>query len=154
MGKIASLREAVPDIAITSDIIVGFPGETEKDFNKTLSMIEEVCFDDLFLFHYTDRPGTKASELSAKIPYKTKIERLKMLKDRQKEISLKNNNGLAGETFSVLFEAASKKGDGDIAGRTRTNKVVNCHGPSELIGKTAPARIGKANIHSLTGKLI
>jgi len=154
LEKISSLREIVPDIVITSDIIVGFPGETENDFNKTLSMIEEICFDDLFLFHYTDRPGTKASKISAKIPYKTKIERLNILNDRQREISLKNNNRLAGETFSVLFEGTSKKGFGDIAGRTRTNKVVNCKGPSELIGKTALVKVGKANIHSLTGKLI
>ena len=74
--KITFLRKIVPHISITSDILVGFPGESEEDFNQTRTMLEEICFDDVFIFHYSDRPGTHASKLPDKVPYKIKISRL------------------------------------------------------------------------------
>ncbi|MEI6126919.1 MAG: tRNA (N6-isopentenyl adenosine(37)-C2)-methylthiotransferase MiaB [Pseudomonadota bacterium] len=152
--KIDSLKKNVPHISLTSDIIVGFPGETEKDFMETLLMIQEICFDDLFIFHYTDRPGTKASLSIDNVPYEVKIERLRLLNDLQRKISLSINSRLIGETVSVLLEGSSKKGVGTIAGRTRTNKVVNCKGPLELKGSTVSVKIEKTNIHSLTGRIL
>ena len=151
--QIDLLREAVPNISITSDIIVGFPGETEKDFNDTLSVVKNLCFDDLFVFHYTDRPGTKATNLPLKLPYQTRIQRLRMLSEIQMEISRNKNRELIGRTLPVLFEGISKKGSGEIYGRTRTNKVVNCRGPIELTGLILPVKIDGANIHSLNGKI-
>lgn len=149
--KIASLRGVAPDISITSDIIVGFPGETEKDFQQTLLMIEDCQFDDLFIFHYTDRSGTKASHFSDNVPYPVKIERLKILNEVQRKISLEKNKKLIGAVVSVLFEEPSKKGFGTIAGRTRTNKVVNSKASSKFIGTITDVIIEKANIHSLAG---
>ena len=152
--KILSLRAVVPQISITSDIIVGYPGETDAEFNETASMIDKIQFDDLFIFHYTDRKGTKAAEMPDNIPYPVKIDRLKKLNERQRAISLQKNSAYVGKIVEVLFEEKSKKGNGCIAGRTRSCKVVNCRGPKMMIGKKSMVLIEKANIHSLTGKLI
>jgi len=152
--KIALLREVVPDIAITSDIIVGFPGETKKDFQQTAFMIEDIQFDDLFIFHYTDRAGTKASQFPDSVPYPVKIERLKVLNEMQKKISLEKNKKLINTVVSVLFEEPSKKGLGTLAGRTRSNKVVNSKASNKLLGTIHDVLIEKANIHSLAGSLL
>ena len=152
--KILSLRAVVPQISITSDIIVGYPGETDAEFNETASMIDKIQFDDLFIFHYTDRKGTKAAEMPDNIPYPVKIDRLKKLNERQQAISLQKNSAHVGKIVEVLFEEKSKKGTGCIAGRTRSSKVVNCRGQELMIGKIGMVLIEKANIHSLTGKLI
>ena len=111
-------------------------------------------FDDLFIFHYTDREGTRACSLTDKIPYDVKIRRLRELNAIQRDISKQRNEVLIGKTLDVLFEGASNRGKGNLAGRTRSNKVVNCQAPSDLIGKTMAVKIRKANIHSLTGTLI
>jgi len=152
--RIARLRDAVPGIGITSDIIVGFPGETEKDFQDTVNAVKDICFDDLFIFHYTHRRGTKAALLTDTVSYDTKIKRLKLLNEIQREISLSRNRRLVGTMVSVLFDAQSKRGSGTLAGRTRTNKVVNCEGAPSLIGKTAAVKIERGNIHSLSGTLL
>jgi len=154
LEKISSLRQTVPNISITSDIIVGFPGEQEDDFNLTLELVEKTTFDDLFIFHYTDRTGTRASVLDDKIPYETKIARLTRLNRRQQEISKTVNTGLVDKKVSVLFENKSKYGKGFIAGRTRSNKVVNCQADTRNIGSIREVKITKANIHSLNGTLL
>lgn len=154
LDKIAALRMAFPGISITSDIIVGFPGETENDFHQTLLMIEEVRFDDLFIFHYTDRSGTKASQFRDTVPYPEKIERLKVLNEVQRSISLEKNSTLIGTVVSVLFEERSKKGITALAGRTRTNKVVNSRASDTYLGMITEVRIEKANIHSLAGSIL
>jgi tRNA-2-methylthio-N6-dimethylallyladenosine synthase len=154
VDKIAALREIVPSISITSDVIVGFPGETDRDFNETCSLIEDIHFDDLFIFHYTPRIGTQASRCLDNLPYTVKLKRLKKLNELQQAISLTVNAQLVGETVSVLFEECSKKGTGTIAGRTRTNKVVNCQASLDIIGTTSFVKIEKAHIHSLTGSLL
>jgi tRNA-2-methylthio-N6-dimethylallyladenosine synthase len=153
LEKISRLRSVSPHISITSDIIVGYPGETDAEFEETASLIGEIKFDDLFIFHYTDRQGTKASEMPDTIPYPVKIDRLKRLNDLQRAISLNKNRAYTGTVVEVLFEEQSKKGTGCIAGRTRSGKVVNCTGPEMMIGKKGMVLIEKANIHSLTGKL-
>jgi len=154
LDKIKHLRESAPNISITSDIIVGYPGETDKEFNETALTIDEIQFDDLFIFYYTDRKGTKAAEMPDNIPYPVKIDRLKKLNELQRIISQKKNTAYVGKTVEVLFEEQSKKGTECIAGRTRTCKVVNCRGPEMMIGKSRIVLIEKANIHSLTGKLL
>ena len=153
-GLIEKLRVVQPDISITSDIIVGFPGETEEDFIITRDFIERISFDDLFIFHYTDRNGTRACSLADKIPYSIKIQRLRDLNALQHDISKRRNEKLVGKTLEVLFERPSSRGNGSLAGRTRSNKVVNCPAPIDLTGRSAPVIIRKASIHSLTGTLI
>ncbi|MCX5894945.1 MAG: TRAM domain-containing protein [Proteobacteria bacterium] len=153
LSKINDLRTAVPHISVTSDTIVGFPGETEDDFNKTLAMVEQVGFDDLFFFRYSDRPGTAALRLPDKVPYDTMIQRLTTLKEKQRTISMGKNQQFVGMTRPVLFETRSKRNPEHIAGRTRTNKVVNCKAPAGLIGETVMVKIERSHIHSLSGRL-
>jgi tRNA-2-methylthio-N6-dimethylallyladenosine synthase len=153
LNKVKALRTAVPNISITSDMIVGFPGEAAEDFQATLDVVGRVGFDDLFFFRYSDRKGTVASQLPEKVPYDTMIERLTTLKEKQQEISIKRNQQMIGQTLPVLFESGSKRNVEHLAGRTRTNKVVNCKAPADLIGTTALVKIERAHIHSLNGKL-
>jgi len=153
LNKVETLRKAVENISITSDIIVGFPGETDADFYDTISLINEICFDDLFVFQYTDRPNTRASQLDNKLDQKSKIDRLIQLNDLQRNICFSNNNKLVGTTCKVLFESLSRKDSIILAGRTQSNKVVNCPAPVSLIGKTLPVYIKQAHIHSLSGSL-
>jgi len=154
LNKVEALRAAVPAISITSDMLVGFPGETEKDFQATLEIVAHVEFDDLFLFRYSDRKGTPASAFPEKVPYTAMIERLEALKALQREISVKKNQRMIGQTVPVLFESRSKRNPDHLAGRTRTNKVVNCRAPAELLGDTARVNIEQAHIHSLSGTLV
>jgi tRNA-2-methylthio-N6-dimethylallyladenosine synthase len=154
LKKIAALRKVVPDISITSDMIVGFPGETEEDFQATLDTVAEVGFDDLFFFRYSDRPGTKASVFPDKVPYDIMIQRLTTLKDKQTETSSAKNRQLLGMILPVLFQEKSKRSPEHLAGRTRTNKVVNSRAPERIIGTTALVKIERAHIHSLSGKLL
>jgi tRNA-2-methylthio-N6-dimethylallyladenosine synthase len=153
LQKIYDLRQAVPDISITADMIVGFPGEADEDFQETLDVVDKVGFDDLFFFRYSDRSGTAAAQMPDKIPYETMIDRLTILKERQTGISIEKNKETIGRTEPVLFESVSKRNPEHIAGRTRTNKVVNCTGTADLIGRTAMVKIERAHIHSLSGKI-
>jgi tRNA-2-methylthio-N6-dimethylallyladenosine synthase len=154
LAKINTLRKAVPEVCITSDIIVGFPGETNDDFEETLAVVEEVCFDDLFSFRYSDRPGTIASALSDKVPDDIMSNRLTTLQEKQRKISLARNKMLLGKVLPVLFEGPSRKSPERLAGRTRTNKIVNCRASANLIGSTVQVKIEKANIHSLLGTIV
>ena len=152
--KIDRLREVCPSIAITSDVIVGFPGEEEKDFEETLDLMEKVRFDDLFSFKYSIRKGTRASEISDQVEEQVKQEGLVLLQGIQREITLQKNQGLEGRVEEVLVEGHSKQRDQDVAGRTRTNKIVNFEGDLELTGKLVPVRIVKAYPHSLRGEIL
>jgi len=150
---IVKLRAVRPDISITSDIIVGFPGESDDDFIQTRNLIARTGFDDLFIFHYTDRQGTRACSLPDKISYNIKIQRLRELNTLQRDISRQRNEALVGRTLEVLFEGPSSRGNDTLAGRTRSNKVVNCPAPRDLAGSNARVIIRAAGIHSLTGTL-
>lgn len=154
LEKIGRLRERCPGISITSDVIVGFPGETEADFEQTMDLIRRVQFDDLFSFKYSDRPMTPARNFLRKINEEEKGRRLKELQDYQKNITLLKNQKMEGTTQEILVEGTSKKSSQEWMGRTRTNKIVNFPGPSGLMGKTVTARIEKAHIHSLKGRLL
>jgi tRNA-2-methylthio-N6-dimethylallyladenosine synthase len=152
LDKIKRLRNAVPDIALTTDIIVGFPGETEQDFEMTVKLLEEVQYDGIFAFKYSKRPGTAALKLSDHLPEQVKEERLTRVLDLQKTITVKKNKELAGTIKEILVDGFSKRG-GTVTGRTRGNKVVNIDGPASLIGSLVHVKIISPGVNSLTGKI-
>lgn len=152
LDRIHRLRAAVPSIALTSDIIVGFPGETEHDFTLTLQMLREVEYDGVFAFKYSKRPGTAALKLSDHIPDDVKEARLAQVLDLQKEISRRKNTAAIGMIFEVLVDGHSRKG-GRLTGRTRGNRAVNFDGLDSLIGTLVMVRITDAGENSLNGEL-
>ena len=154
LEKIAQLRQQCPDIAITSDVIVGFPGETEADFDETMDLIRAVQLDDMFSFKYSNRPNTTASNFLNQVNEEEKSRRLRELQTYQKKVTLSKHQTMEGKVQLVLVEGTSKKSSQEWMGRTRTNKIVNFPGPSDLLGKTVPVRIEKAYIHSLRGVLL
>jgi len=154
LEKIGRLKKICPPIAITADVMVGFPGEEEKDFEETLDLLQKVQFDDLFSFKYSPRKGTRASQFMDKVEEKVKQERLSILQEIQKGITLQKNQELEGRVEEVLVEGLSKQSDRDVTGRTRSNKVVNFEGDISLVGKLVPVQITKAYAHSLRGGIV
>jgi tRNA-2-methylthio-N6-dimethylallyladenosine synthase len=149
--KIKLLRNRIPDIAITTDIIVGFPGETEEDYLLTVRALKEIEFDGIFAFKYSRRKGTKASEMSVQITDQIKSERLAYILSLQEEITYKKNRELEGFTLEVLIEGPSESNINMLSGRTRTNKIVTIPNSSEMKGSLISVRIQKARHHSLYG---
>jgi tRNA-2-methylthio-N6-dimethylallyladenosine synthase len=154
LDKIKNLRKMSPSISITSDVIVGFPGETEKDFCDTLELMEIVRFDNLFSFKYSDRPGTAAAMFDEKVGDEVKSERLRELQAIQETYTLEKNKAFEGLIEEVLVEGKSKNAKEDLMGRTRTNRIVNFRGDEGLTGKIIPLRIMRAYLHSLRGELL
>jgi len=154
LKKVDMLRDACPDITITSDIIVGFPGEKDSDFQKTIGLMKEVRFDNTFSFKYSDRRGTASEGYDGKVEEGVKSERLSELQLLQESHSLEKNRGLEGTAKDVLIEGVSKNNDADVTGRTRGNKIVNLEGDTGLTGKTVRVRIAQAYMHSLRGDMI
>jgi tRNA-2-methylthio-N6-dimethylallyladenosine synthase len=154
LEKIGRLKKACPSMAVTADVIVGFPGEAEKDFEETLDVIERVRFDDLFSFKYSPRRGTLAAQWTDQVDEKVKQDRLSVLQEMQREITLLRNQELEGGVEEVLVEGRSKQSDQDLTGRSRSNKVVNFEGDSSWVGKLVPVRITKAYPHSLRGVVL
>ena len=148
LDLITRLREVQPDIALTSDVMVGFPGETEKDFEMTLDMIRQVQFDNLFSFKYSDRKGTIAYKMNEKIEETEKTRRLKVLQDLQKKITLKKNTLMKGVDIEVLVEGQSKKGR-QMTGRSCTNKIVNFTDENCKIGDIVKVKIKECFFNSL-----
>jgi len=153
LDKVESLRNIRPDISITSDMIVGFPGETERDFQETIDLMEKVRFDNLFSFKYSEREGTAAVKFADKIDECIKRERLQALQSLQEKHTLERNRALEGRIEDVLVEGVSKKMPSEMMGRTRSNKIVNFRGKKELIGKTVSVLITEAYLHSVKGEL-
>jgi len=153
LNKISKLRSFCPQISITSDVIVGFPGETEEDFQDTLDLMNEVQFDGLFSFQYSEREGTSALSYDDKVESCRKRERLQILQALQDEHTLKRNRDLIGRIVFVLPEGTSRNSPKELKGRTRTNKIVNFNGKSSLKGKELALRIADAYIHSLRGEI-
>ncbi len=151
--KIAALREASPDITITSDMIVGFPGEEEEDFEQTLQLMRDIRFDNLFSFQYSKREGTAALAFDGHVPEKIKAERLKILQALQEEHTLEKNRALIGRTLEALVEGTSRKTGDDMQGRTRSHRIVNFEGSPDLVGKMVRVSIVDAYMHSLKGKI-
>ena len=151
---IRRLRVARPDICITSDFIVGFPGESEQDFEATMQLIDEVGFDNSFSYLYSPRPGTPAAELRDHTPHEVKAARLKRLQDRIAEQEAAVAQAMLGTTQRVLIEGLSKKDAQDLAGRTDNNRVVNFRGASDTIGRFAEVKITQVVRHTLRGELV
>lgn len=150
LEKVHKLQEYCPEIALTTDIIVGFPGETDEDFEQTMQLLEIVRFHGSFSFKYSDRPGTRASEFQNKIDEEVKSSRLARFQKRQDEISLERNKEYVGTTKKVLVEGIDRKG---LKGRTETNHIVHFDKCSGVVpGDTVAVKIVHAGQHSLKGK--
>jgi len=147
------LRAARPDICISSDFIVGFPGETEADFEATLKLLEEVGFDNSFSFLYSPRPGTPAAELRDDTPQVVKLARLARLQHAIDAQATQISQSMVGSRQRVLVEGASRRSDEELAGRTGNNRVVNFCGPHRLIGRFVEVTVTAAMAHSLRGEV-
>ena len=150
---IRRLRAARPDISISSDFIVGFPGETERDFEATMKLIAEIGFDDSYSFLYSPRPGTPAAELSDDTPRRVKQERLARLQALIERQASSISNAMVGGTQRVLVEGAAKKNPDELCGRSGSNRMVNFAGPAELVGRLVDITITAALSHSLRGEV-
>ncbi|WP_090656893.1 tRNA (N6-isopentenyl adenosine(37)-C2)-methylthiotransferase MiaB [Nitrosomonas marina] len=151
---IRRLRTMRPEISLSSDFIVGFPGETESDFEATMNLVEEVNFDDSFSFIYSARPGTPAADLPDDTPHSVKLERLQRLQSQIHQQSRKISQRMVGSKQRILVEGFSKKDNSEIFGRTDNNRVVNFAGNKALIGRFIDVRITDALSHSLRGEVL
>jgi tRNA-2-methylthio-N6-dimethylallyladenosine synthase len=151
--RVCKLRTVCPAISVTSDIIVGFPGETDRDFQATIDIMGKIRFDNVFSFKYSEREGTAAVGLTGKVSECVKRDRLRMIQALQEKHTLERNRTMVGKNEEILVEATSKNSRKDLVGRTRTNKIVNFRGNYELIGKTVSVTITDAYLHSLRGEL-
>ena len=150
---IRRLRGARPDIAISSDFIVGFPGETERDFEATMDLVAEIGFDDSYSFLYSPRPGTPAAELSDDTPLPVKQQRLARLQALIERQANALSRAMVGSTQRVLVEGAARKYAGELCGRASSNRMVNFAGPPELVGQLADVTITAALAHTLRGSV-
>ncbi|MFQ5542134.1 MAG: TRAM domain-containing protein, partial [Candidatus Binatia bacterium] len=154
VDRILRLREICPEVALSTDIIVGFPGETEEEFEATLEILCQMEYDDIFAFTYSARPHTVASKIYRNdVPEEVKKRRLKRVLELQNQISLRKNKGQIGKLLDIIVEGPSKLRLDQMMGRTRTNKVVNFFAPQNLIGRTVQVRIADASGNSLIGEL-
>jgi tRNA-2-methylthio-N6-dimethylallyladenosine synthase len=154
MKKVDHLRKLSPQISITSDIIVGFPGETQNDYQETIDMMEKIRFDSIFSFKYSERKGTAAQKLEGRIEECEKLRRLQQLQALQDGHTLEANLALEGSQQELLVEGKSKNSENDLMGRTRSWKIVNFKSESELTDKRVKVKISKAYLHSLRGKIV
>ena len=151
---VRKLRAARPDLSLSSDFIVGFPGETEEDFEKTMKLIDEVGFDASFSFVYSPRPGTPAAELEDPVPQETKLRWLARLQKRIDEQAQEISRAMVGRVERVLVEGRSRKDENELAARTANNRVVNFLGNPRLIGQFVDVTITAALPHSLRGEIV
>src|SRR5262249_13602703 len=152
LEKIAMMKAAKREISITTDIIVGFPGETEKDFEGTLSLLEEVRYDGAFCFKYSPRPNTPSLAMEDALSEEKKSQRLAILLDRQREIQRAKNEKLVGEVLEVLVDGKSKK-PGQWSGHTSSNRVMNFTSHAEnILGDYVRVKVVGATPNSLVGE--
>ena len=152
-SKIRKLRKIRPDISISSDFIVGFPGETDSDFQATLDLIADIGFDQSFSFIYSKRPGTPAASYPDETPQEKKKQRLQLLQTRINQQAQGISRSMTGSLQTVLVEGPSRKDPRELAGRTENNRVVNFPGPAEFIGEMVELRITRALPNSLRGEI-
>jgi tRNA-2-methylthio-N6-dimethylallyladenosine synthase len=151
---VRKLRAARPDISLSSDFIIGFPGETEADFEATMKLIDDLGFDNSFSFIYSSRPGTPAADLADDTPADVKLARLSRLQKRIEEQAAIISESMVGSVQRILVEAPSKKNPNEMAGRTDNNRVVNFAGNPRLIGSFVDVTIVSALPHSLRGEIV
>jgi len=155
LDLVAQLREAMPDIALSTDMIVGFPGETEADFEETLSMTAAVRYHSMFSFKYSERPNTLASKrMRDDVPDEEKTRRIVALQGLQREVQAELLAAMVGGTFEVLVDSTSRRRAWELSGRTSGNTVVNFSGDPEWIGRIVRVRISAANPNSLRGEAL
>src|SRR5699024_1545232 len=152
--RIARLRKIRPDISLSTDIIVGHPGETDADFEATMQLVEDMRFDAAFSFIYSKRPGTPAADMADDTPREVKKQRLARLQKRIKQFNVDYMQTMVGTTQRVLVERASKRGAGQFAGRTDCNRWVNFDGHERLVGHFVDIMITEALDNSLRGRIL
>ena len=152
--KIDKLRLEIPKISVTTDIITGFPGETEDDFEDTLNALREIEYDGIFAFKYSKRPGTRALELPGHLDEEVKSRRLSKVLELQELITYRKNRELEGIILEVLIEGVSQTNPEMLTGRTKTNKIVNFNGEKKEAGSTVNIKILEAKQHSLFGERV
>jgi tRNA-2-methylthio-N6-dimethylallyladenosine synthase len=152
---VAELRAAMPDIALSTDMIVGFPGETAAEFDETLSLVEEVRYHSIFSFKYSPRPNTLAlKKMPDDVDEEEKTRRIVVLQTVQKRIQGEIFEAAVGRTEPVLVDSRSRRREWELSGRTSGNTVVNLAGESAWLGRTVPVRITAANPNSLRGEAV
>ena len=153
-SKLRKLRAVRPDISISSDFIVGFPGETDDDFAATLRLVDEMTVDHSYSFIYSKRPGTPAASLPDNVPMQVKKDRLALLQNQLKKNAQKISQNMIGTTQTILVTGSAKKHAGHLSGRTENNRVVNFAGNERLIGQMVDVMITEALPNSLRGQII
>jgi len=149
LEKVALLRAHVPELALTADSIVGYPGETERDFEATVDLVEAVAFDGLFVFNYSSRPGTSARQLADDVPEAEKLRRLQLLNGLQQRLQSARNQARVGSTEEVLVDTVD--GSGRISGRSPHFRIVHFAGPDSWLGRIVRVNVTGAGPNSLTG---
>jgi tRNA-2-methylthio-N6-dimethylallyladenosine synthase len=151
---VGKIKQAMPDVVLTTDIIVGFPGETEEQFAETLSLVNLIEFDFAFTYNYSPREGTPAAEMEDNVPELVKKARLQRLNNAMNELSKKSNEKLRGQVMEVMVEGESKNNPDVLAGRTRTNKLVHFTGNKDLIGKEVNVKVTEAQTWIIKGEIV
>jgi tRNA-2-methylthio-N6-dimethylallyladenosine synthase len=152
---VTTIRETLPDVALSTDMIVGFPGESDRDFEETLSLTEAVRYSSMFSFKYSPRPNTLADKrLADDVAEEEKTRRIVALQALQRRIQTELNEQLIGRRVDVLIDAASRRRETELSGRTSQNVVVNVPGPVSWIGRTVPVRVARAGAHSVWGEAV
>jgi tRNA-2-methylthio-N6-dimethylallyladenosine synthase len=150
---VAEIRASLPDVALSTDMIVGFPGETDADFGETMTLTEAVGFHSMFSYKYSTRPNTLAEKrLADDVSEEEKTRRIVALQALQRDIQTRLNEAMVGSEQAVLVDAASRRRETELSGRTSGNVVVNLPGPAAWIGRTVPVRIERAGPHSVWGR--
>jgi tRNA-2-methylthio-N6-dimethylallyladenosine synthase len=153
--RIQRLRERCPKVALTTDIIVGFPGETDAEFERTLELLDQLEYDEIFSFMYSPRPQTISAKIyDDDILEDVKKDRLRRVQRLQQKISLEKNRQRIGEREEILVDGSSKLKNGQLMGRTRNNRIVNVTGPERLIGQLVPVTVTSATANSLLGEIL
>ena len=154
LSRVQAIREKIPDMSLTTDLIVGYPGETEEEFEETCSLVNEVGYDSAFTFIYSPRIGTRAADMPDQIPEKESSRRIQKLIAIQKENTRKNYAGYIGQIHSVLVDESSKRDENQMAGKNEYNITVNFPGDQSLIGQIVRVKITSAGESTLRGELI
>ena len=151
---VRKIKEAIPNVTLTTDIIVGFPNETDEQFEETMSLVEEVGFESAYTFIYSPREGTPAAVQKDDVPMEVKKERLYRLNELVNKLSAEHMKAYEGKTVKVLVEGESKKDETVLSGYTEKNKIVNFKGPKDIIGQIVDVKITEAKTWSLNGELV